>query len=48
MPFLPREYVVDRRGGYVEVDLDPFPPVALDLIALPSNHEGGFAKVATL
>ena len=44
----PREYVVDGRGGYVEVDLDPCLPVAIDLIALPSDHGGAFAKVATL
>ena len=45
---LPREYVADGRDGYVEVDLDPCLPIAIDLIVLPSNHQGIFANVATL
>ena len=43
-----RDYVVDGRGGYVEVDLHQCLPVAIDLIALPSDHGRAFAKVATL
>ena len=45
---LPRVYVVDGSGGYVEVDLDPCLPVAIDLIVLPSNHGRAVAKVAML
>ena len=45
---LPRVYVVDGSGGYVEVDLDPCLPVAIDLIVLPLNKGGVFAKVAML
>ena len=45
---LPREYVVDGRDGYVEVDLDPCLPAAIDLIVLLLSHGRAFAKVATL
>ena len=45
---LPREYAVDRRDGYVEVDLDPCLPAAIDLIVLLLNHGRAFANVATL
>ena len=45
---LPREYVVDGRGGYVEVDLDSYLPVANGLIVTPSNHERALVKVNTL
>ena len=45
---LPREYAVDRRDGYVEVDLDPCLPAAIDLIVLLLNHGRAFAKVAML
>ena len=39
-----REYVVDGSGGYVEVDLDPCLAVAIDLIVLPLNKEGGVCQ----
>ena len=45
---LPREYVEDGRGGYVEVDLDSYLPVANGLIVTPSNHERALVKVNTL
>ena len=45
---LPREYVVDKGGGYIEVDYDSCLPVAIVPIFLPSNHGGGLGKVATL
>ena len=45
---LPREYVVGGRDGYVEVDLRPFLPAAIDLIVILLNHGRAFAKVATL
>ena len=45
---LPREYVVDGRDGYVEVDLDPCLPAAMDLIVLLLNQGRAFAKIATL
>ena len=45
---LPREFVVDGRDGYVEVDLDPCLPAAIGLIVLLLNHGRAFAKVATL
>ena len=44
---LPREYVADGRDGYVEVDLDPCLPIAIDLIVLPLKHGRAFAKVFT-
>ena len=44
---LPREYVVDGRGGCVEVDLDSGLPIAIDLIVLPLKHGRAFAKVFT-
>ena len=40
---LPREYVVDGRGGYVEVDLDPCLPVAIGTVDLPLNRREAFA-----
>ena len=41
--FLPREHVVDARGRYVEMDLDPCRLIVIDLIVSPSSHgRGGY------
>lgn len=35
--FLLREYVVDVRGGHVEIDLDPCLPVAIGVFIAPAE-----------
>ena len=45
---LPRDYVVDGRDEYVEVDLNPCLPAAINLIVLLLNHGRAFAKVDAL
>ena len=45
---LPREYVVDGTGGYIEEDLDSCLLVVNGLIVFPSNHGRAFANVAKL
>ena len=45
---LPRDYVVDGRGGSAEVDLERCLAAAIDLIVLLLSHGRAFAKVAPL